>query len=404
MPWRETCPMDERLRFVQDVHRPGWSIAELCRRYEVSRRTGYKWLAAYERAGPAGLADGSHRPRGCPHATPPAVVDLILQLQHRYTWGARKVRRLLQDRVPADQVPTKTTVHRILERHGRVRPRRRSRRRFHAGPPGTPMDQPNAVWTADFKGQFRTGDGIYCYPLTVQDGASRFLLGCRGLLAPTTESSWPVFVRLFQRYGLPEWIRSDNGQPFASNALGRLSTLSVWWVRLGIRPELIEPAHPEQNGRHERMHRTLKAATARPPQGNLAAQQHCFDAFRRRYNTERPHEALHDATPASCYAASPRPYRATLPPLVYPGHFERRLVSRNGGIRWSNRWVNVSHLFAELEIGLEEIDDGLWNVYFGPVWLGRFHEAVGRIVDQLGRPARRSGDNHKGRTKVLPIT
>jgi len=231
--------MDERLRFVQDVHRPGWSIAELCRRYEVSRKTGYKWLRAYERGGPAALVDGSHRPHASPQATPPSVVRLILELQRRYTWGARKVRRLLQARVPAAQVPTKTTIHRILERHGRVRPRRRSTRRMHPGAPGTPMEQPNAVWTADFKGQFRTTNGVYCYPLTVQDGATRFLLGCRGLLGPTTEGSWPVFERVFRRYGLPERIRTDNGQPFASNALGRLSTLSVWWVRLGIRPELI---------------------------------------------------------------------------------------------------------------------------------------------------------------------
>ena len=404
MPWRESTPMDERLRFVQDVHRPGWSIAELCRRYDVSRKTGYKWLAAYEQAGPAGLADGSHRPTTCPHATPPDVVQLILQLQRRYTWGARKVRRLLLDRVPEDQVPTKTTVHRILERHGRVRPRRRPRRRFHQGPPGTPMEQPNAVWTADFKGQFRTGNGVSCYPLTVQDGATRFLLGCRGLLAPTTADSWAVFTRLFQRYGLPERIRSDNGQPFASNALGRLSTLSVWWVRLGIRPELIEPAHPEQNGRHERMHKTLKAATARPPHSDLAAQQRSFDVLRRCYNTERPHEGLGDATPASCYTPSPRRYRGMPAPVEYPGHFERRLVSRNGGIRWNHRWVTVSHLLAELEIGLEEIDDGLWNVYFGPVWLGRFHEEVGRIIDRLDRSARRRGGNHKTAGKVLPIS
>jgi putative transposase len=404
MPWRETSAMDERLRFVQDVHRPGWSVAELCRRYGVSRKTGYKWLRAYERAGPAGLADGSHRPRTCPHATPAEVVRLILQLQRRYTWGARKVRRLLRDRVPAEQVPPKTTIHRILERHGRVRPRRRSRRRFHAGRPGSPMDRPNAVWTADFKGQFRTGNGVYCYPLTVQDGATRFLLGCRGLLAPTIEATRPVFERLFRRYGLPERIRTDNGAPFASNALGRLSLLSVWWVELGIRPELIEPAHPEQNGRHERMHKTLKAATARPPHADLAAQQRRFDRFRRRYNRERPHEALSDETPASCYAPSPRPYRAALLPLEYPGHFERRLVSRNGGIRWATRWVNVSHLLAEREIGFEEIDDELWNVYFGPVWLGRFHEAVGRIVDHLARPARRRGGNHKGVRKVLPIS
>jgi putative transposase len=402
MPWRERSAMDERLQFVQDAHRPGWSIAELCRRYDVSRKTGYKWLRAYEHAGPAGLSDGSHRPRGCPHATPAEVVRLILQLQRRYTWGARKVRRLLMSRIPTEQVPTKTTVHRILERHGRVRSRRRSQRRFHGGPPGTPMDQPNAVWTADFKGHFRTGDGRYCYPLTSQDGASRFLLGCRGLLEPTTEASWPVFRRLFQRYGLPERIRTDNGAPFASHALGRLSTLSVWWIRLGIRPELIEPAHPEQNGRHERMHRTLKAATARPPQQDLAAQQRRFDRFREEYNTERPHEALADATPASCYGASPRTYPSHLGPLEYPGHFERRRVSRNGGVRWAHQWVNVSHLLAELEIGFEEIDDGLWNVYFGPVWLGRLHEAVGTIVDRLGRSVR--GPNGHLKDKVLPIS
>ena len=407
MPWRVTSAMDERLRFVQDVHRPGWTIAELCRRYAVSRKTGYKWLAAYARGGEAALADGSHRPHGCPHETPAAVVQLILQLQQRYTWGARKVRRLLQDRVPLEQVPTKTTIHRILERHGRVKPRRMTRRRFHAGRPLTPMDQPNAVWTADFKGQFRTGDGRYCYPLTVQDGATRFLLGCRGMVSPTTEGSRPVFAQLFRRYGLPMRLRSDNGAPFASNALGRLSTLSVWWVRLGIHPELIEPAHPEQNGRHERMHRTLKADTARPPRADLRAQQQHFDAFRHRFNSERPHEALGDATPASCYTPSPRPYRTMLEPIVYPGHFERRLVSRNGGIRWNNRWVNASHLLAELEIGFEAIDDGLWDVFFGPVWLGRFHEEVGRIVDTLGRVTRRKGGNHKGRhyqKRVLPIS
>jgi len=394
--------MQERLRFVQDVFRPGWSVAELCRRYGVSRKTGYKWLEEYEATGPAGLVDGSHRPHHCPHATPPAIVAQILRLQKRYTWGARKVRRLLARRVPAALVPTIATIHRILERHGRVRHRRRARRRFHSGRPETPMDQPNAVWTADFKGQFRMGNGTYCYPLTVQDGATRFLLGCHGLLAPTIEGSWPVFVRLFRRYGLPARIRTDNGTPFASGALGRLSTLSVWWVRLGIRPELIEPAHPEQNGRHERMHKTLKAETARPPELTLATQQRRFDTFRHRYNDVRPHEALDDDTPASRYHASPRPYPATLPPLEYPGHFEVRRVSKNGGIRWQSEWVNVSHLLAEEYVGFEEIDDGLWEVYFGPVWLGRFHEHVAHIVDQFGHPARRDGGNHK--EKVLPIT
>jgi len=218
-----------------------------------------------------------------------------------------------------------------------------------------------------------------------------------------------VFVRLFRRFGLPERIRTDNGAPFASCALGRLSLLSVWWIRLGIHPELIEPAHPEQNGRHERMHRTLKAETARPPRRSLAAQQRRFDWFRARYNTERPHEALGQRLPASLYQPSPRPYRTTLLPITYPGHYEVRRVSRNGGVRWGSRWVNVSHLLAELDVGFEEIDDGLWEVYFGPVWLGRLHETTGRIVDHLGRAARREGGNHKGRcyqsadNKVSPI-
>lgn len=407
MPWRESSVMDERLRFVEDAYRPGWDVAEVCRRYGVSRKTGYKWLARFRAHGAAGLHDGSHVPHTCPHATAPAVVRAILTLQRRYRWGARKVRQLLASEVPREQVPTIATVHRILERNGRVRRRRRARRRAHPGRPLAPLDRPNAVWTADYKGQFRMGNGRYCYPLTVADGATRFLLGCRGLDAPTLEATWPEFVRLFRRYGLPERIRTDNGTPFASNALGRLSALSIWWVRLGILPDLIEPAHPEQKGVHERMHKTLKAETARPPRASLACQQRRFDAFRRRFNTVRPHEALQDRPPASCYSPSPRPYRTTLAPIEYPGHFERRRVSRNGGIRWVNRWVNVSHLLAALEVGFEAIDDQLWDVYFGPIWLGRFHEAAGHIVDQFGRPARREGGNHKGgvtpRHRVLPI-
>jgi putative transposase len=393
MPWRETSVMDERMRFVQDAHRPGWTVAELCRRYDVSRKTGYKWLKAYGEHGVEGLRDGSHRPHTCPHAIAPAMVALILETKQSYRWGARKVRGVLHTRGVKD-LPSRATIHRILERHGRVQPRRASRRRSHPGKPDTPLAAPNDMWSTDFKGQFRMGDGQYCYPLTVQDGASRFMFAVTGMLEATTANCLPVFAALFRRYGVPERIRSDNGQPFASNALGRLSTLSVWWVRLGIMPELIEPAHPQQNGKHERMHKTLKADTTRPPRANLRAQQRCFDAWRERYNTIRPHESLNDATPASCYEPSPRRYRAKLEPITYPGHFERRLVSRNGGIRWNNHWVNASKLLMELEIGFEAIDDALWDVYFGPIWLGRFHEEVGRIVDHLGRPYRRKGDNH----------
>ena len=236
------------------------------------------------------------------------------------------------------------------------------------------MDAPNAVWSADFKGQFRTGDGIYCYPLTIVDGYSRYLLTCQALSGQTYAATRPVFERLFREAGLPERIRTDNGVPFATAALCRLSQLSVWWLKLGIQPELIEPSHPEQNGRHERLHRTLKAETARPPAASLRAQQRRFTSFRHEYNEERPHEALGNATPAGCYRPSLRPYPARLPPIEYPGHFRTYYVSRNGGIRFKNRWVNLTRVLIGEYVGLEEFDDGVWDVYFGSFLLGRFDE------------------------------
>jgi putative transposase len=231
------------------------------------------------------------------------------------------------------------------------------------------------VWTADFKGQFRTRDARYCYPLTVADRFSRYLLACRSQLSVETMATRKNFTRLFQEYGLPEVIRTDNGTPFAApTAIGRLSRLSVWWIRLGIRPELIKPSHPEQNGRHERMHRTLKAETTRPPGADAKAQQRLFDAFRLEFNHERPHETLGGKTPSKLYASSPRKMPERLPEPEYPGHFEVRKVSRNGGIRWKKGWVNISHSLLEQYVGLEEVDDGVWSLYFGPMLLGRFHE------------------------------
>ena len=243
----------------------------------------------------------------------------------------------------------------------------------------TPMDAPNAVWTADFKGQFRTGDGQYCYPLTIIDGYSRALLACEALLHPTHAAAQPVFADVFRRLGLPERIRTDNGVPFATSALGRLSQLSVWWIKLGITPELIEPAHPQQNGRHERLHRTLKAETTKPPAQTARAQQRRFRAFQTEFNEERPHEALDGDPPASWYHRSSRRALARPADPEYPSHFEVRYVSRNGGVRWHNHWVNVSHVLAEEYVGLDEVEDGIWSVYFGPVLLGRFHERDCRI-------------------------
>ncbi|MFL5576046.1 MAG: integrase core domain-containing protein, partial [Gemmatimonadaceae bacterium] len=269
----------------------------------------------------------------------------------------------------------------VLARAGLVAPRRRRRHPALGARAPLATDRPNQVWAADFMGEFRNGDGAYCYPLTVCDAHARYLLACRALDSARQAGARPVFARLFREYGLPEAIRTDNGNPFATDALGRLSRLAVWWLRLGIRPELSQPSHPEQNGRHERMHRDLKAETARPPAADRRAQQRAFDRFRATYNTERPHAALGQGTPASRYAASPRACPSRLPPLAYPGHWEVRRVSRNGGIRWHNRWVNVSHVLGEEDVGLEPVAAGRWSLHFGPDLLGRFDERTLSVVE-----------------------
>ena len=390
MPLKETHVMDERRRFIETCHRSLLSLSELCRRFDISRKTAYKWLERWEAAGPPGLADRSSRPHTCAHATPPSIVEAVVALRRRHPlYSAKKIRWYLARQRPQEPLPSVGTIHNLLRRHGLVPRRRRSPRRWHPGRPISPATGPNSLWTADFKGQFRLGTGAYCYPLTLQDASTRFLLMCHGLPTTTIEATQPLFERAFREYGLPDRIRTDNGAPFASNALGRLSRLSVWFVQLRIWPELIEPGKPHQNGRHENMHGTLKKHTARPPERSVAAQQRRFDAFQREFNTVRPHEALGGAVPADHYRSSPRRLPRHLEPLTYPGHFEVRYVSRNGGIRWNSRWVCVSHLLMEQHVGLEAIDDGLWNVYFGPIWLGWFVEAKHRIVDRNDRELRR---------------
>ncbi|MGH8573292.1 MAG: integrase core domain-containing protein, partial [Gammaproteobacteria bacterium] len=276
-----------------------------------------------------------------------------------------------------------------LKRAGLVLPPRRIRRPGHPGRPPAPRDAPNAVWTADFKGQFRLGAGSRCYPLTIADGYSRMLLSCCARTSTQVAESRAVCVRAFQEYGLPLRIRSDHGVPFATQALGRLSPLSVGWIRLGIRPDLIEPASPQQNGRHERMHRTLKADCTRPPHRTRPAQQRRVEQWRREFNELRPHEARAEATPATHYQSSPRPYPGRLPPLEYPAQYEVRRVSRNGGVRWRTHWVNVSQTLGGEHLGFVEIDDREWDLYFGPLRLGRFHEPTLAIEDVLGRHYRR---------------
>jgi putative transposase len=379
MPWETGTVEESRARFVIEAGRSAESFAAMCRKHGISRKTGYKWVERFESDGFEGLEDRSHRPESCPHRTPEDVEQRIVELRRRWGWGAKKLGRILRGEI--GWAPSRDTLHRILVRHGLVERGRPPRRRTHPGEPPFEAERPNAVWTTDFKGEFRTGDGKLCFPLTVQDAHSRYQV--RALPKATIEETRPWFKRLFQRYGTPERIRSDNGYPFASRSLGRLSQLSTWWVQLGIRPETIEPGKPQQNGRHERMHRTLKAGTARPPSKNLRAQQARFDRFRKVFNEERPHESLGQETPASCYKRSERRPPRT-PRVRYPGHFQLRKVASDKTIKWHDQKVFVSGLLRFETVGLEEIGDGVWAVYYGPVFLGWLDENDYRIMDVRG--------------------
>lgn len=380
MPWRERSPMDERLQFISDYQRQLFTMTELCDRYGVSRKTGYKLITRYTQEGAAGLAPRLSRPGHSPQATAPPVVKAIVALRKRYpTWGGKKILAVLQDRHPRWSLPAVSTANDLLKRHQLVTPRRRRRRIGHPGYQPTQATAPNQVWTVDFKGQFRTGDAQVCYPLTLCDAFSRYLLMCRGLEAPTTAGVVAVLRRAFSEYGLPTIIRSDNGEPFAAPSLGRLSRLSVWWIRLGIMPELIEPASPHQNGAHERLHRTLKTETLRPPARDLAQQQRRFTRFRQIYNQQRPHEALAQQPPDHLYVASGRAYPRRLRPLEYPGHYEIRRVGASGAISWQSCDVSLSIVLTGEDVGLEPIDDGMWDLHFGPVRLGRFDERLHRV-------------------------
>jgi transposase InsO family protein len=378
--------MHQKTLFIADHLRGSQSMSELCTAYGISRKTGYKWIERFLRRGAQGLEDRPRRPRLMPRATDAHVRQGILELRRRHpTWGAKKLLAVLARRHPDWKLPGRSVTCDLLKRHGLVKQRRMRRVIGHPGKPTSVILHPNQVWCADFKGQFRMGNGRYCYPLTVTDGYSRYLLGCKGLADTSVLGAKPVFQRLFEEYGLPQFIRSDNGVPFATNTLARLSKLSAWWVRLGVMPQLIEPGHPQQNGRHERMHRTLKAEATRPPAAAMRSQQVKFDRFRQEFNHVRPHEALEQRTPSELYQPSLRVMPSRLPPLEYPDRYEVRLVSANGGIRWNSQWVNLSTTCMGQYVGLEEIDDGIWNVYFGALRLGRLLERTMKIEDAYGR-------------------
>ena len=364
MPWKVCSAMEERLRFIARLL-DGDSMTDVCREFGISRKTGYKLLARYREEGAAALSDRSRRPVGYANQLPPQLEALIVRAKRdKPHWGARKIRELLVRRLPGDvRVPATSTIHAVLDRHRLVsrlgRPRRRAQ--------GTPLSagrEPNDLWCADFKGEFQLGNGRYCYPLTITDHASRFLLLCEALDSTREEPAIAAFLRLFQERGLPAAIRSDNGVPFASpNALFNLSKLAVWWLRLGIQIERIKPGHPQQNGRHERMHLTLKKETTRPPGMNSLQQQARFDEFVAEFNTERPHEALGMQLPADLYRSSSRPYFG-LPDLDYPLHDRDSLVTACGRICMHRKKINISTVLAGQKLGLKEVDHGIWLVTF----------------------------------------
>ena len=390
MPWSETTTMDAKVAFILDWKTGRHKITDLCAQYGVSRKTGYKWIDRFMELGPDGLWERSHAPRASPHRTAQPVEQAIIELRLRHpSWGAKKLLWTLQRRQPELELPCRTTVCEILKRNALIESRRRPRPVGHPGRPSLVVKQPNDSWSMDFKGHFRTGDGKYLYPLTVTDNHSRYLLACQGMAGTLLEPTQTVLTKLFKEHGLPTRLRSDNGVPFAAYSLGRLSKLSVWLLKVGVLPELIEPGKPQQNGRHERMHRTLKDETLKPPAANAQAQQRRFNVWRTEFNQERPHEALDGLVPADVHRPSSRPMPSKLLAPDYPDRFEVRYVSANGGIRWNNKWVGVSSVLIGEHIGLEEVDDGQWDVYFANYRLGRLNERYMRIEDTLGKLKRR---------------
>ena len=379
MPWKETCAMNERLGFVLEVERGERTMSELCRVFGVSRKTGYKMLTRYRQFGPAGVEERSRAPHTHPNAMSEQTAAEIVRLRQRFPdWGPLKLLDWLERHPPARALPAPCTVAELLKREGLVKPRVRQRRATPYGAPFVQAVAPNDLWSADFKGQFRMGNGALCYPLTLSDNASRFFLCCEAMTRPTYAQTRPRCEQVLREYGLPQAIRTDNGEPFASTGLGGLSQLSLWWIKLGIIPERIRPGRPEQNPRHERLHGTLKRGCA--IQANLKQQQRAFDRFRYLYNTERSHQALgRHQTPAMHYQTSARPYPARLPELSYPDTHIVKRVYPSGSMKWVGReWYVAGVLRAEL-IGLKPIDDGVWILFVGPVAVGRLDARATRI-------------------------
>lgn len=376
----ETSLREQRRQFVTAYASGVWSMTELCERYGITRPTGYKWLARWEARGDAGLEERARTPHTCPQAMSAAVREALLTARRTYGWGATKLLAVLQRRQPDIRWPARSSVNALLEREGLLVKQRRRRTGTHPGTTPLETTAPNQIWPADFKGQFRTRDGVYCYPLTVTDHFSRRLLLCRALLSPRTADAQPAFLRLFREVGLPDAIRTDNGAPFASRGLQGLAPLNVWWMQLGIVHQRIRPGRPQSNGTHERMHRELKRETAHPPAQSRRAQQRRFDAFQLRYNEERPHQALGNRPPATLWTPPTRALPARITPPTYPTHFLVRRVRAGGTIKVRGQVAFLSEVLEDQHVGLEAIADGIWNIVYYRTVLGRFDERTGTIT------------------------
>jgi transposase InsO family protein len=380
MPWKDTRVMDERTAFVEAWLKRASSVSELCERFGISRKTGHKWIGRYHQGGLAGLVDQTRAPRERPQAVCEAVVTAVVALRRKHEfWGPKKLRAVLKQTAPETKWPAVSTIGEILKRHGLVKGRRKRHRVPKSTQPLAAATAPNVVWSADYKGQFRVA-GRWCYPLTITDNCSRMLLRVQSVKGVSEEEARPIFESAFREYGLPWRLRTDNGSPFASKAIAGLSMLSVWWVKLGIVPERIKPGHPEENPRHERMHRTLKQETATPPRSTEEIQQSTFDEFRKHFNEERPHEALGQETPVSRYKSSTRAFPEVLGDPDYPDGFQPCRVYRNGAVRWCSVDLHLGTVLGQEVVGIEPVAEDTWQIWFGPIYLGLCRrEAKGRV-------------------------
>jgi transposase InsO family protein len=388
--------LDQRNEFIDAWLRREHTLTHLCRQFHIARKTGYKWLERFEEEGRSGLQDRSRAPHHSPHAIADATVEAIVATRQQYPhWGGRKLKQCLQRKEPVKTWPAASSIGELLKREGLTAPRKQRRRTPPYGEPRANAEEPNELWCVDFKGWFRCRDGARRDPFTVSDSFSRFVFNCQGVEKTDGPHVRGVMETVFRRYGLPPAILSDNGPPFASRAPGGLTRLSMWWLRLGIRHERIEPGRPEQNGRHERMHRTLKEETASPPAANLRRQQQVLLEFQRRYNEQRPHEALGGKTPAEVYVSSTRSYPARLPELEYPRGVHLRRISQQGSLKWRCERTFLSEVLARETVGLLETEEEFFEVYYGPLLIGWFDGRSQVFEPERARP-RRSRRSEEG--------